>query len=339
MSFLENICLDTSKFVENVDGMAYLSWPMAVSLAKHPEHSLVQFGQKPFLEIFGGAVVAVDIDEQRTWLPILDKQNKPINLPYITSRDVSDTYQRCRTKAIAMARGIGLSLYAGYDGDGHKFGLDLGLREDSDLVKAKPIVSTKRGKIEARYLDWATALAAAKITDNSFHWEVGMHQNVDKTTGEVVSLPYMQVIDTYMVSVTVTYKGVRHTEWLPIMGVLPVKTKNGEKKMDYQPLTTPTVFDWNRSVMRCLAKAISVATGYGLSIYAGEDLVEAKSENSSAGASDLTEIRELLKMAGKEEAAMCAWLGVSSLEEADQESILKAENVLRKAIEKNKKAA
>ncbi len=51
---------------------------------------------------------------------------------------------------------------------------------------------------------------------------------------------------------------------------------------------------------------------------------------------DLTEVRELLKETGKTETAMCEWLGVQSLEDADREAITKAEDVLRKALEKAK---
>jgi hypothetical protein len=336
MKYLENLAMDTSRFAETKNGMSYLSWPVAVALAGRPEHALVQFGSNPYLEVFGGAVVAVDMGNQRTWLPVLNDQNKPVPVANITSRDVSDTYQRCRTKAIATTYGIGMSFYAGFDGNGRKFVEELGITDGTDLSTAKAITSKKPGS-NAQYLDWASALAAARATDPEFHWEVGMYQDMDRQTGEMMEMPYMRVRDTFMVSITVAYKGARHTEWLPIMGVLPVKTKYGEKKMDHQPLMNPNVFDWNRSVMRCLAKAISVVSGYGLSIYAGEDLCSGTG-GGAAAAADLTEIRSLLKQAGKDEAAMCTWLGVESLEEADQESIIKAENVLRKWLGKQQPA-
>lgn len=339
-SYLENLSVDTSRFTETKDGMAYLSWAVAVALAERPEHSLVQFGDKPYLEALGGALIAVDMGAQRTWLPVLDNRNHPVAVANVTSRDVSDTYQRCRTKAIAATFGIGMSLYAGFEGNAGKFVEDLGLTPDSDLTKVKAITSKKGGGSNAEYLDWASALAAVKITDPDFHWSVVMHQVVDKMTGEVVEMPYLQVGDTFMVSIEVAYKGHRHTEWLPIMGVLPVKTKYGEKKMDHQPLINPNVFDWNRSIMRCLAKAISVVSGYGLSIYAGEDLSKAPSGDAGepggvSEAPDLTEVRKLLKEANKDEVAMCAWLGIKSLEDADQESITKAEATLRKGLGKS----
>ncbi len=337
MNFLENIGLDTSKFMETKNGMSYLSWAVAVSLAKTPQHAPVMFNHQPYRRLFRGAVVAIDMLEQRIWLPVLDERNNPIAAENVTSRDVSDALQRCRAKAVAMITGIGMSIYAGFDGNGGKFVAELGLTAESDLANVKAITSKKGGNSSAEYLDWASALSAVKATDEAFRWEVVEYPGVDFETGEVVDMPYLKTNDTAMVCVRVVYKGREHLEWLPIMGVLPVKTKHGEKKMDHQPLINPNVFDWNRSVMRCLTKAISVVSGYGLSIYAGEDLLT-KDEAGGADSTppDLTEVRELLKETGKTETAMCEWLGVQSLEDADREAITKAEDVLRKALEKAK---
>lgn len=337
-TYFENLQIDTSKFTENKNGLSYLSWAVAVSLAGNPEHTPVQFGNQLYLEVFGGAVVAIDMEGQRIWLPVLDDRNNPVPVANMTSRDLSDSLQRCRAKAVAMVTGVGMSLYAGFDGNAKKFVEELGIQPDSDLAKVKAITSKKGGSSGAEYLDWASALAAAKGTDNDLKWEVGMYPGgIDQETGELVDAPYLKTINTFMVSVKVAYKGRTHTEWLPIMGVAPVQTRNGVKKMDHQPLTAPNVFDWNRSVMRCLAKAISVVSGYGLSIYAGEDL--SKGGGAANGAApDLKEVRELLKQTGKDEAAMCEWLGVKSLEDADHEAIAKAEDVLRKALGKSKPA-
>jgi hypothetical protein len=49
-------------------------------------------------------------------------------------------------------------------------------------------------------------------------------------------------------------------------------TSKGMKKMDHQPLTKPTTHDWNSAVMRCMTRAVAVVTGYGLSVYAREDV-------------------------------------------------------------------
>lgn len=334
MSYLENLSLDTSRFVETREGQSYLSWSVAISLAGTPKHEPVMFNHRPYRRIFRGAVVAIDMLGQRVWLPVLDKRNAPIVAENVTSRDVSDALQRCRAKAVAMTTGIGMSIYAGFDGNGGKFVAELGLTAESDLANVKAITSKKGGNSSAEYLDWASALSAVKATDEAFRWEVVEYPGVDFETGEVVDMPYLKTNDTAMVCVRVVYKGREHLEWLPIMGVLPVKTKFGEKKMDHQPLINPNVFDWNRSVMRCLAKAISVVSGYGLSIYAGEDLSAKDESAADATPPDLTKVRELLKQTGKAESAMCEWLGIQSLEEADSEAVAKAESVLMKALKK-----
>lgn len=340
-SYFENMAMDTTRFIEKKGGLAYLSWATAVGLAGNPEHAPVLFGNQPYLEVFGGAVVAIDMIGQRIWLPILDERNNPVSVANLTSRDIGDAIQRCRAKAVAMTAGVGMSLYAGFEGDGPKFVADLGIKPDTDLTAVKAITSKKGGSSNAEFLDWGSALAAAKATDEGFKWSVGMYPSIDSTTGEIADAPVLKTGCTFMVSVRVTYKGKTHIEWLPVMGILPVQTRYGVKKMDHQPLINPNVFDWNRSIMRCLAKAIAVVSGYGLSIYAREDLSKGDAGDTGGRTSaghdvpDLTEVRKLLKEAGRDEAAMCAWLGVKSLEEADQEAISKAETTLRKGMGKS----
>jgi len=323
-SYLENLKLDISSLVEEKNGLSYLSWPIAMNLAGRPQHRMVLFGNSPYLPICGGGVVAVDMGGQRTWLPILDGENKPIYINKINSRDILNSFQRCRTKAIAMTYGIGMSLYAGFGGNGSQFVEALGVTERTDLSKVEAITNMKEGN---QYVNWAAAVAAAKITDPGFRWEVDMFESFASQP-----LPYLSIGNTFLVSITVTYKGVTHTELLPIMGTIPVRVGDSVQELDHQPLTSPNVFDWNRSVMRCLAKAIAVVSGYGLSVYAGEDLDWAPEKKS--GKPDLTGIRQLIEQSGKDEVAVCNWLGVNSLEEATQEQIAKAETVLRNWLKK-----
>lgn len=345
-SFFQNAQVDTTKNIKMVEGASYLPWVVALDLAGRPEQTIaVCPGSGQIIrEVLGGGVVAIDMKVgdamQRTWLPILDRRNAPVAFGKITSRDANDAIQRCRAKAVAMVSGIGMSLYAGHNGNASEFIDKLGVRMDSDLGRVKAIVSEKKdsrtGRVISTYLDWATALSAARITDPDFHWEVEMH--VDPETG-AADTPYLKVNETFMVSIAVTHKGIKHTEYLPIMGVMPVQTKNGVKKMDHQPLTAPSVFDWNRSVMRCLAKGISVLTGYGLALYGADEVSDLGNEQDQPEPQppkvvDLKNIRQLLKDTGKDEGAMCAWLGIPTLEEASFEDVTKAEEVLRKSIRK-----
>lgn len=253
--------------IETREDMSYISWATAVALAGRPYQEVVTFGGKPVTSLFGGVLVAVDMKlnsgkVQRTYLHALDNKNNPMAGPEVTARDITDTIARCRAKAIAMVTGYGISLYAGYQGNGPQLALDLGLTPTGDPAGVKAITSEKKitkAGATVDYLDWAVALSAARITDEDFHWEVKEHE-FTTADGEIKKALYLPLAKGFLVAVTVNWKGILHTEMLPIMG------------KGNAAISQPTSADWNKSVMRCLAKAIAVVTGYGLSIYAKEDL-------------------------------------------------------------------
>jgi hypothetical protein len=352
MDYFTNLKLNTDSYISTREGaldratntklkLSYLSWAAALSLANMPEHKTVMFTDvltvKPYLKIFGDAVVAVDMLGQRVWLPVLDSYNNPIATEKVTVRDINDSLMRCRAKAVAMTTGVGMSLYIGYLGDGEKTAKILAVTPESNLSAVPPILSKKNGK--TAYLDWAAALAAVKIVDPEFKWEVQFFPSgVNEVTGEVINVPYLKHGDQFFVAVQVVYKGVAHCEYLPIMGFMPVQTKNGIKNLDHQPLVDPNAFDWNKSVMRCLAKAIAVVSGYGLSIYAQEDDVISRDDEPETKP-DLTYVRDLIQKTGSNEASLCGWLGFTSLEEANQAAINKAEAALIKKLESSKAKA
>jgi len=285
MDFQEGIKIPTTEFIEKINGLAYISWATALTLARRPQQEVAVFSGRPYLPLFGGAVVAVDSPVgkrwQRTWLPVMGANNAPIPIDSLTSLGVNESIMRCRAKAAAMVNGVGLSLYAGYGGDALRFIKALGIKPGSFLSHAQPLTEGKSDDGE-KYIPWPAALAAARITDPEFFWEVIHFDVADQETGEVLRLPVSPVAGGWAVAVRVLYKGREHVEWLPIMGVAEIQTKRGLRMMDHQPPERPTVFDWNRSVMRALAKAIAVASGYGLSIYEGEDLAAIKAAQAVA---------------------------------------------------------
>jgi hypothetical protein len=248
---------DVAFHVETKNGLSYINSATAARLSGLQNTEAVIFatetGRRPFLPMLNGGVVAVDalvavganVSRHRTWLPIMDENNHPIPLRDITSRNVTDSIARCRVKAIAMTRGLGLCLYANDTAKG--FTERLGVQKDTDLAGVTAVTATTPSGMP--YIEWAFALAAARITDPCFGVEVQVAQ-----TG----LPAFDLGNGWAVAVRVTYKGVSHTEWLPIM--------DG----DHEPILNPDVFDWNTSVMRCMTKAIAYVSGYGLSVYAGE---------------------------------------------------------------------
>lgn len=298
MEFLKYLAADVRRYTKKIEGAAYLPWALALRLAGLPRQEVVVFdtpaGSSLVRPLFGGGAVAVDQDigngqMQRTYLPLLDLRGKPLALGQEDARDVGDTSNRCRVRAVAMVNGLGLSLWAkAYEGDGKRYAEDLGITpETEDLRKVKPLLDVKEfkergtGKVQRTqpYLGWFSAVAAARITDPGFWWEVTEHTVVDRVTGEVQKLPAMPVPGKgWMVGVRVHWKGRTHTEWLPIMGVEVRQTQNGPKPMEHQAVAEPTVFAWHSSVMRCLAKAIALATGYGINSYSKEIAAPAQAQ-------------------------------------------------------------
>jgi len=122
----------------------------------------------------------------------------------------------------------------------------------TDLLKINVNDHTEK-KNGLTYLSWAWAWAEALKADPKASFKVEMQPHGG---------PLMQIGDTFMVWVTVTMFDKPMTCMLPVL--------------DYRnkPMSAPTSFDVNTSIMRCLVKAIAMH-GLGLYIYAGEDLPEA----------------------------------------------------------------
>ena len=121
----------------------------------------------------------------------------------------------------------------------------------NDLLKINVNDHTEK-KNGLTYLSWAWAWAEALKADPKANFKVEMQPHGG---------PLMIMGDTFMVWVTVTMFDKPMTCMLPVL--------------DYRnkPITAPTSFDVNTSIMRCLVKAIALH-GLGLYIYAGEDLPE-----------------------------------------------------------------
>ena len=120
------------------------------------------------------------------------------------------------------------------------------------------------------YLSWAWAWAEFKKVHPNATYEVVKFEN---------GLPYAYDENTgYMVYTKVTVDGLTHEMWLPVMDgnnkamkIKPytVKTKWGKEI----PVSAATMFDVNKTIMRCLTKNLAMF-GLGLYVYSGEDLPE-----------------------------------------------------------------
>lgn len=130
-------------------------------------------------------------------------------------------------------------------------------------------VKKRAGNTELTYLSWADAWAQVKLEYPDAEYKIKKFEN---------NLPYVYDEQTgYMVFTEVTIQGQTHEMWLPVMdhNNLAMKHKPYEKKFKYSTakVDAATMFDINKSIMRCLTKNLAMF-GLGLYIYAGEDLPE-----------------------------------------------------------------
>jgi len=112
----------------------------------------------------------------------------------------------------------------------------------------------KKGKFS--YLSWSYAVAELRRADPSAEWEVVKYPLPDAAH---VHAPYCQTPAGCFVEVAVTVQGVRLSQIHPV-----IDERN-------QTIKNPDAAAINKSIMRCLVKAIALH-GLGLNVYAGEDL-------------------------------------------------------------------
>ena len=125
------------------------------------------------------------------------------------------------------------------------------------------------------YLSWAWAWQEFKLkcpdatySIKTFHDETGIEK------------PYLRDRYGIMVFTSITAKGITYEMWLPVMDgaskamkdePYTYKVKTNKGKTLEKTVAAATMFDINKTIMRCLVKNIAMF-GLGLYIYAGEDL-------------------------------------------------------------------
>ena len=115
-------------------------------------------------------------------------------------------------------------------------------------------------KGEFSYLSWPFAVSQLRQFDSAATWEVRRFNG----------LPYLGTELGYFVEVAVTVQGITLSQIHPIL--------DGRNR----PILSPSSFDINTSIQRCLVKAIALH-GLGLYIYAGEDVPEGDSLTTEQG--------------------------------------------------------
>lgn len=152
-----------------------------------------------------------------------------------------------------------------------------------DVLSAINVNDKVEKKNGLTYLSWAWAWAEVKKVYPNASYEV---------IGDTITRkPYFFDEDLgYMVVTEVTINGETLSMWLPVMDGAnkammnkPYTYKgnawvNGKKVEVEKTVESATMFDINKTLMRCLTKNLAMF-GMGLYIYAGEDLPE--TENSS----------------------------------------------------------
>lgn len=133
----------------------------------------------------------------------------------------------------------------------------------SDKIEKK-----KNGSVELSYLSWAWAWGELKKKYPCAIYEV------QKFNG----LPYVfDPLTGYMVYTKITIENITHEMWLPVMDgankAMKDKSYEYTTKFGKKTCESATMFDINKTIMRCLVKNIAMF-GLGLYIFAGEDLPE-----------------------------------------------------------------
>lgn len=106
MNFKEGIKLNVTQFIQSIDEADYLPWATAVALAGRPYLGVRAFEGKPYLDMFGGAVVAVDqelhqVEQlQETWMPIIDERWRPVPIAEIDAMVVHQQIMRAKAKSV-----------------------------------------------------------------------------------------------------------------------------------------------------------------------------------------------------------------------------------------------
>jgi len=118
----------------------------------------------------------------------------------------------------------------------------------------------QKGKFN--YLSWTFAVKSLRENWPEATWII--HENSD-------GCPYFKTPKGYMVKISVFIDGLDFSQWHPIL--------NYQNK----PIDEPNSFEINTAIQRGLTKAIALATGIGLGLYAGEDLPQEIDETKFSG--------------------------------------------------------
>lgn len=136
-------------------------------------------------------------------------------------------------------------------------------------VDVTPYIDKKDdGKSKLDYLSWATAVRETKKIYPDMSYNIMFFDGKPFLYDENLG---------YMVFTNVTINKQTIDMWLPVMDgsnkAMKKEPYTIETKWGKKTIAAATMFDINKTLMRCLAKNLAMF-GLGISLYAGEDLVE-----------------------------------------------------------------
>jgi len=205
-------------------------------------------------------------------------------------------------------------------------------------IDIKPKIKQKQ---KLSYISWADAWKEVCKIYPDAKYEIIKNDN---------NLPYFKSDEGYMVFTKVSISNLTHEIWLPVMDGANKSMKSekysyevkdweqskkaGKDIMKTKFVESATMFDINKSIMRCLVKNIAVF-GLGLSLYNKDDI---KDDWATISIEEYEKLKKLLDESGTEEHKFLEHFKVDSLEEFKASDFEKGLGMLKIKI-KNKNAS
>jgi len=219
---------------------------------------------------------------------------------------------------------------------------EIKLKGDSIFSKLSSvdIKSKIKKKQSLSYISWADAWKEVCKIYPDAEYKIIKNEN---------NLPFFKSDEGYIVFTEITINNITHEMWLPVMDGANKSMKSekysyevkdweqskkaGKDIMKTKFVESATMFDINKSIMRCLVKNIAVF-GLGLSLYNKDDMQD---NWATISIEEYEKLKKLLDESETEEAKFLDHFKVDSLEEFKSSDFEKAVSLLKGKI-KNKNA-
>jgi len=148
--------IDVTKHLEEKQGLSYLQWMGAWSIAKDydPKANYViekdvdgnPYFNDPVAGAFVGVKVTINDEELTEYLPVLDFRNKAVIGEKLNVFDINSAIKRCLVKCLAM-HGLGAQVYIDGSGDALDLGRGLSKKTKAPAKPKGPTPATSKRKM------------------------------------------------------------------------------------------------------------------------------------------------------------------------------------------------